>query len=574
MRLLFWQATPGTDWPHNPFFKGDAVVWLEYALALERGRPFELDLPLRPPGAAYLMALLWDGRRETIDWLRAAWALQGALVPPLLFVAVRQAFSPLVAWLASASAVASTGLVLLSSALGNETPYLVLVLVTLALFEPLRARPSGVRLGLWSLVHGTACLFRVEHALFYALCLGLLLVSWARAPRGGRGGSRVSAGVAALALSAASFAVPLLPWHLHAWRAVRLFNTVPPPPEGEAAFQRLEEGLGEVTWDAGASARRQQVPAFARRSAGAFVAATVVHRGSRRVEASDFGVLEEAFGYMPRPLARFPFVAGYGPLNFALANAAGARGGFDRSRLHEPPPLAGGAGRYPPTLVQGLPPQDLVLTYPPHLRLYNEGYRIGLGWIAGNPAAFASLVALKLQIFWDGAALGFTGYNLPLGLSGVRRAVDLVVPEAGAAALAWRALVLVAAVAGLIAAVGRPGLHPWLLFLLSKVLVTVAFFGYARQGALVAPVVLLLVALAAERWLVCGRLAKVAKAPHLLGIVVLAAALVVEQARWSARPQVLIDGQAVTPRADPVPVDVHRDHRVDVRSGPAMPPPR
>ena len=49
IRLLFWQATPGTDWPHNAFFKGDAVVWLQHALALERGLPFELDLPLRPP---------------------------------------------------------------------------------------------------------------------------------------------------------------------------------------------------------------------------------------------------------------------------------------------------------------------------------------------------------------------------------------------------------------------------------------------------------------------------------------------------------------------------------------------
>jgi hypothetical protein len=60
VRLLFWQAAPGTEWPHSPFFKGDAVVWLEHALSLERGRPFQLDLPLRPPGAAYLMALLWD----------------------------------------------------------------------------------------------------------------------------------------------------------------------------------------------------------------------------------------------------------------------------------------------------------------------------------------------------------------------------------------------------------------------------------------------------------------------------------------------------------------------------------
>src|SRR5262245_22062369 len=103
LRLLFWLATPGADWPHSIFFKGDALVWLQQALAIERGRTFELGLPLRPPGAAWLIALLWDGRRETIDGLRAAWAVQGALIPALMFLALRRAFSPLVAWLAAAA---------------------------------------------------------------------------------------------------------------------------------------------------------------------------------------------------------------------------------------------------------------------------------------------------------------------------------------------------------------------------------------------------------------------------------------------------------------------------------------
>src|SRR5687767_6665572 len=61
IRVLFWQAGPGPAWPHSIFFKGDALVWLEHALSLERGRVFELGLPLRPPGAAWLLALLWDG---------------------------------------------------------------------------------------------------------------------------------------------------------------------------------------------------------------------------------------------------------------------------------------------------------------------------------------------------------------------------------------------------------------------------------------------------------------------------------------------------------------------------------
>ena len=36
-RLLFWQATPDRGWPHSALYKGDAVVWTDYAAALSRG---------------------------------------------------------------------------------------------------------------------------------------------------------------------------------------------------------------------------------------------------------------------------------------------------------------------------------------------------------------------------------------------------------------------------------------------------------------------------------------------------------------------------------------------------------
>src|SRR5688572_815826 len=184
VRLLFWQAAPGVGWPHSPFFKGDAVVWLQHALALERGRPFELDLPLRPPGAAYLITLLWDGRQQTLPWLRAAWLVQGALIPPLMFVALLRPLGATVAWLASAAAAASTGLILLSSSLNNETPYVLLAVAGIALFEPLRRQPSVPRLFAWSVLHGVGCLLRVEHLLFYLASLALLAFSWPRQAAG------------------------------------------------------------------------------------------------------------------------------------------------------------------------------------------------------------------------------------------------------------------------------------------------------------------------------------------------------------------------------------------------------
>lgn len=550
VRLLFWQATPGTGWPHTVFFKGDAVVWLRYALALERGEPFELGLPLRPPATAYLMALFWDGRLQTIDVMRVAWIVQGALVPALMFPVLRRAFSPLVAWLAAAGAAASTALILLSTSLNNETPSLVLTLLSLLLFDRLRERARWAPLVFWAALQAVACLFRVEHVLFFAGSLALLARAWGRAAA-----PRVATAVAVAV-------VVLLPWHLHAWSEVRRLNTV---PVDEPQVRAMEQSLGTLSWDEAARARLQQVPAFVRGTSRAFVAATVAHRGATRVRAEDVTlILEEAFGYEPRPIAPHPFVAGYGPLNFALANAPSLSGGFDRARLNEPPQLSGGRDRYPPALVQGLPPQDLALAYPPHLHLYNEGYAIGWRWIRSAPRAALALAARKLVIFWQGASLGFTGYGLPLGLSGLRRAVDLVVPE-GVAARVWRLLVLAGAAAGLAAGWRRSALHGWLLFLLTKVIATVLFFGYARQGAMVAPVVLVLLALAAERWLVRGRLEAMAAAPARAGLVLLAAAVLVEVARWQAHPQVSIDGQVVTPAADPVPLDVHRDDHVVVR---------
>ena len=103
------------------------------------------------------------------------------------------------------------------------------------------------------------------------------------------------------------------------------------------------------------------------------------------------------------------------------------------------------------------------------------------------------------------------------------------------------------------------------MFLLTKLVVTVAFFGYARQGAMAAPVVLLLIALAAERWLLRGPLGGAVRRAHVVGSVLLALAVALEYNRWAGKPQVLIDGEVVTSAADPVPLDVHRDAHIEVR---------
>jgi hypothetical protein len=548
-RLLFWQATPDRAWGWTAYFKGDAPLWLEWARAIELGSTFELGLPIHPPGAAYLVALLWNGHESGVPILRFAWAAIGALVPLVVFLAAERSFGLRVAAFAGCWTALSSGLLVLSTSINNETPYLVMAVASVALTENLRGRPRRGRLALWSAVNGLACLFRVEHALFWILALAFLAVGWFRR-------SRWSA-LRWVAASLFFFALPLLPWHLSAFGAIRRFNEEPRilTPVEERAVTGVETQLAGLTWTPDAQGERDRLPAFLRRTASAFVLATVAHRGRSEVHAEDFAILEQAFGYRPRPLHRFPFVSSYGPLNFALANHAGATGGFDRSLLQEPPPLSRGASSYPAFLVQGLPPPDLTFVYPPHLELFNEGYSTGWRWIRERPGAFARLAARKLAIFWSGAASGLTGWNLPAGQSGIRRPVDMVAPHDSAPATIWRIAFLLVAAAGVVAGRQNRALLPWLLFLATKIAVTVLFFGYARQGAIAIPVIAILIALAFERW-IPTRVSRLAIPLLLVG-------LTIEAARLVSRPVVAIDGSPIG-AADALAPDEHAEHRIEV----------
>ena len=556
-RVLFIRALPDRAWPHGVFFKGDAGLWVEYARALLAGHPFELDLPIHPPGTAYLIAALWDGRDAGIGGLKVFWALLGAVLVLLVYVAAVRSFGLVVAAVAAAGCTASTGLLVLSGSLDSETPYLVLAVASLALFEDLRDRPRLTVVAVWAALNGLACLFRVEHALFYALFLGVLALLWRRA---GTGASGVVKGAA---VSMLCVALPLAPWHATAWSSIRRFNTEPLADDPtQLVVRRVAESLAWMPWEDGARAERDRLPAFARDAASAFVAATVLHRGGGQVRADDLRILDEAFGYRPRPLGRAPFVSIYGPLNFALANHPRSPGGFSRAALEDPPPLTEQPGRYPPALVQGLPPPDLSFVYPPHVRLVNDGYAVGWQWLRARGAAGAlAHGGRKLRLFWSGAALGFTGFDLPLGLPRLRRAVDLAVPDPGWLGAAWSAVLLIACGLGVAAGRGQVAVLPWLLFLLSKVAVTVAFFGYARQGAAVFPVLALLAALAAARWIAWlsrwapGRIVRAAS-------LVLLTAVAAEAARALHPPSLTVDGRALGAGDTE---DVHRDQTIDAR---------
>jgi hypothetical protein len=503
-------------------------------------------------------------------FLKLAWSVFGAATVALFFLAVLRSFNYRVAVVAALAAAASTGLIILSTSLNNETPYLLLVITSFTLWEPIRRRPR-LRVPLaWCVLHGLACLIRVEHVLFFALVSAYLVWAWARLPdQEFAWKSSLARGGFMLAL----FILPLIPWQLHIWSQISQFNQEPLLTSGatEQAYQQLENLLRDFPWTEKAVQERETLPAFCRRPNVNFIAATVAMRGGSEVTAGDFQIIEEAFGSRPEPIGAYPFVAMYGPLNFHLANNSEASGGFKRAPLEVPPPLAGGPSRYPAFLIMGLPSPDLAFTYTPHLEIVNHGYRLGLDWILGNPGKYLKLAVRKIEIFWSGFTLEFTGYNLPLGLSGVRRSVDLVVPESGAAVALWRWAGLAVVLLGLWLGRREEALVPWLLFLATKVITTLGFFGYAREGAVVIPVLALLLGLLAVRGLprLAGFTTRISAAPSIrrwlwVGCVLALLLTAIEGSRWLSRPVVTLDGRE-SGTGDPFPEPDYEDRWLEVK---------
>jgi hypothetical protein len=368
LRWFFLQALPEAAGPFNPFYTGDTPTWLSYASAIQSAQPFDLGLPMRPPGVAYLVAAIWDGSEKGLVFLQLAWAAMGAAVVVLFFIAAWRSFGLRVATVAGLAAAASSGLMVLSTSINNETPYLLLVMSSFVLWQPLRSRPGWAVIVAWSLLQGLACLIRVEHVLFVALSSLYLAWVWARTP-GQRAAWRMLAG--RTVLLAVVFLLPLVPWQLHIFSQIEQFNRQPLPTNraAEQAYQELEQALAGLRWTKEAAQIRDGLPVFSQRSLGNFVAATVAMRGGQEVQARDLAIIEQAFGYLPEPVDAHPFITVYGGLNFRLANNPWASGGFTRAPLETPPPFEGGRWRYPAFLTTGLPPPDLAFSYPPHVEI-------------------------------------------------------------------------------------------------------------------------------------------------------------------------------------------------------------
>jgi 4-amino-4-deoxy-L-arabinose transferase-like glycosyltransferase len=191
-------------------------------------------------------------------------------------------------------------------------------------------------------------------------------------------------------------------------------------------------------------------------------------------------ILQELNAQNPalEPLPELSLVTVYGPINFAMANNAGATGGFT------------------PDLVNQLGQNgNLDVANPAQRHLLLHGYAEGLRWMSEHPGDAARLWLSKLSRWQDGLNLGFGVSSWPSGLRGSRPPVDVFLPES--AWLQWPLTLLLLAGAALSLRAPYRAFSLFTLVVLHRALITLAFFGYARGLLVVFPALLPLLLLPA-----------------------------------------------------------------------------
>ncbi len=174
------------------------------------------------------------------------------------------------------------------------------------------------------------------------------------------------------------------------------------------------------------------------------------------------------------PLNSFVLITNYGPINFAMANNDYSDGGFNRNILDT---KTGSS--------------TLNLLNPQHRHYFIHGYEEGIKWIIENPAGYIKLCLKKLNISSDALSLGFTSWNVPSGLDGVRRAVDAFAPERN-----WfKYPMIILCISGfLILLINNWRKNLIMHFvLLHKLIIIILFFGYVRQLLSIYPVLLIFI---------------------------------------------------------------------------------
>jgi hypothetical protein len=466
LRLLFLLRSQDTAWPHSVLYEGDAPVWVQWASMLAAGQPFEDDLPFRTPGVAFLLG--WLGMiSPPFTGAKVLWCAMSAGTVAALHLIVARWFGRLAAIVAALLTAISFGSFAMATSLNNEVPYILLVLGLVGLSPSWAQRPSGGRSLVIGLMHGASMLLRAEHVVLLAM-----LVAWSAfvALRRGARPPRVliqGAMVVAMALLAC------LPWMLRSHAAVHRFNRLAPT----IVFDRAQP-----PWTPGAIAMFETLPGFAQGSNYAYLS-DLARRG-RWPEVDETAVRTfflERWGSIPEPIPEWSIVSFKGPLDFALSNDLRGDGGFSRAALAD-------AESNEPLFS---------LARPSHANLVNHGFEVGWKSIRSDPARWLVLVGEKMRRFVDGITLGLFPSDWPHGAPHVRHAIDVAVPLRGDAPW-WNTLVLLGVGVGVIVALRTPMGGVLVTVLLYRALVIIAFYGYARHGASIGPILFALVGVAVQ----------------------------------------------------------------------------
>ncbi|OGF65179.1 MAG: hypothetical protein A2Y62_17535 [Candidatus Fischerbacteria bacterium RBG_13_37_8] len=161
-------------------------------------------------------------------------------------------------------------------------------------------------------------------------------------------------------------------------------------------------------------------------------------------------------------MSPFVLVTNYGPVNFVMANNQTAQGGFSREILNT---LSGEA--------------SLNLNNSQHRHYFIHGYREGIKWILQNPADYLWLCIKKVSISLDAMALGFTSWDVPSGLNGLRRAVDVFAPHNNWFKYPFTLLVIAGFIFSLLKDFRKNILFHFVV--VHKIIVILLFYGYVRQ---------------------------------------------------------------------------------------------
>jgi hypothetical protein len=438
-RVVFLCSNIDRDWPFSIFYQGDSLTFFLHARALLEGVIYDSGIPFHPPGFPYFLALIHlltgagpDALQISHFKIKLLLALVGSLPVGLLYLMVLPYLGRPVALLSTFLCLYHFGLYVLSVAPVSEGLYLTILLLSVLLWSrclvhPLSAPPAfgPHSKGHWSL----------------ALLLGML-----------------SGFMALIRAEGALVALLFVGVGIAGW--------------GSSMFRAWKKPL-QPSKDALPSAGRRAFPSWRGLIPWILV---VVGFGLPLIpwtirNAVHLSAFNEGRPKHLEPLPTFVPLTLYGPLNLALANNAGADGTFSRELLQS----RGGAA-------------FLDLTVPQHLEYFLHGDQMAWRYIRQNPSAFAQLVLVKWGIFFEAFKLGWTQWDWPGGLAGIRRPVDAFVPYDNGSLWRLTPLCLIGLLCCLRAA-GGP--RRWAMFTLlltaCGLTVTAFFFGYVRQGLLFLP---------------------------------------------------------------------------------------